>query len=246
MLVLFLIPEQILRCIKWEARHVSVAQVRMSAKSAPQQPSLSAGITFCLWGVPLRATPCEDGGMAGEWSSWRQNPRPQFTWARACQGCAHGDLIFTQPETARWAAIAMGLRGAKQGKCMSGPFRRLFAGNAICCSPRGLRCTLGRGMSRRRCSGKQWPRITSRGHALGLRKVLLVCVMRLMMVASFRRLHLRGFVALAPRLSLRSPLPAITTPEASFCGCCNVQQTHSVRRLLAACGLRSVPTMFLR
>lgn len=96
------------------------------------------------------------------------------------------------------------------------------------------------------CSGKEWPRITSRGHALGLRKVLLVCVMRLMMVASFRRLHLRGFVALAPRLSLRSPLPAITTPEASFCGCCNVQQTHSVRRLLAACGLRSVPTMFLR
>lgn len=149
MLVLFLIPEQILRCIKWEARHVSVAQVRMSAKSAPKQPSLSAGITFCLWGVPLRATPCEDGGMAGEWSSWRQNPRPQFKWARACQGCAHGDLIFTQPETARWAAIAMGLRGAKQGKCMSGPFRRLFAGNAICCSPRGLRCTLGRGMSRR-------------------------------------------------------------------------------------------------
>jgi len=68
------------------------------------------------------------------------------------------------------------------------------------------------------------------------------------MVASSRRLHHCGFGQSSWHLAChRAPLPpAITTPEVSFCGSCNVQQTHSVRRLLAACGLRSVPDNVLK
>ena len=202
----------------------------MFAKSASQRPIPSAGIT-----VQLRASWRARGSAQSCGKS--RNPGPD-------RGGAHVERAI-MPVTQRRRSDAH-QSGEARDSASPGPFPRWFDGRRTRSSPRAgprnvAQISAGannhRESTRRNClraTGSDCSVCDGNDGSCGWLLLCGGCTSTLWLLP------------LAPRLPSRSPLPAISTPEASFCRCCNVRQTHSVRRLLAACGLRSVPTMSLR
>lgn len=189
--------------------------------------------------------PCnsvQDGGR-GVYSISRQNSGSWSTTNEKTSGGAHVQYTV-MPVRRYWHSD--GHQGSEaRGGGFLGPFRRRFDGKSTRSSPRAL----GRGMLRRQVQGQT---ITANQRArICLRAAGSDCVMKMMVYAGdcfFAAAAPARFGCCPWRLAhRRAPLFLLSQRlRLPFAGCCNVRQTHSVRRLLAACGLRSVPTMSLR